>query len=161
MKALLVAAGLLSGLTALAVAPTAGATNECRGLNPCVKVAGPWVVVPTDASAELRAKANQTFSPSAFWFDGNDAVALVHSGVAIDIVGQIGFDPGEEWGSGLTSIGTAATVEAHEIQEHWRVTDELRASTELPARVAFHRAELGALERHAVLGDCAALPHDP
>jgi hypothetical protein len=62
-----------------------------------------WVVVPTDASAELKAKANQTFAATAFWFDGNDAVALIHSGSAIDIIGQIGFDPGEEWGTGLTS----------------------------------------------------------
>ena len=30
-------------------------------------------------------------------------MALTHSGVAIDIIGQIGFDPGTEWGTGLTS----------------------------------------------------------
>lgn len=30
-------------------------------------------------------------------------MALTHSGVAIDIIGQIGLDPGQEWGSGLTS----------------------------------------------------------
>lgn len=63
-----------------------------------------WVVAPTDASNALKAKANQTFSTSAFWFDGNDAVALTHFGSAIDIIGQIGFDPGTEWGAGL--IGT-------------------------------------------------------
>jgi len=68
-----------------------------------IQPGGTWVVVPTDASAELKAKANQTFAPSAFWFDGNDAVALTHSGSAIDIIGQIGFDPGEEWGTGLIS----------------------------------------------------------
>ena len=68
-----------------------------------IQPGGTWVVVPTDASAELKAKANQTFSSSAFWFDGNDAVALTHNGSAIDIIGQIGFDPGEEWGTGLTS----------------------------------------------------------
>jgi len=68
-----------------------------------IQPGGTWVVVPSDASAELKAKANQTFAPSAFWFDGNDAVALTHNGSAIDIIGQIGFDPGEEWGTGLTS----------------------------------------------------------
>ena len=68
-----------------------------------IQPGGTWVVVPTDASAELKAKSNQTFAPSAFWFDGNDAAALTHSGSAIDIVGQIGFDPGQEWGTGLTS----------------------------------------------------------
>jgi uncharacterized protein len=67
-----------------------------------IQPGGTWVVVPTDASDALKAKANQTFNTSAFWFDGNDAVALTHSGSAIDIIGQIGFDPGEEWGSGLT-----------------------------------------------------------
>ena len=47
MKGLLAGTAVVTGLAALAVVPTAGATNECRGLNPCVKVAGPWVVVPT------------------------------------------------------------------------------------------------------------------
>ena len=56
-----------------------------------IQPGGTWVVVPTDASDALKAKANQTFSFSAFWF------------TAIDIIGQIGFDPGEEWGTGLTS----------------------------------------------------------
>ncbi len=37
------------------------------------------------------------------WFNGNDAVILKKNGVIIDAIGQIGFDPGSEWGSGLTS----------------------------------------------------------
>lgn len=43
-------------------------------------------------------------------FDGNDVVALVRGGapyvpaiVYVDIIGQIGVDPGTEWGTGLTS----------------------------------------------------------
>jgi hypothetical protein len=44
VKSLFLAAAAV--LVALAAVPTAGATNECRGLNPCVPVAGPWVVVP-------------------------------------------------------------------------------------------------------------------
>src|SRR5207245_9833845 len=68
-----------------------------------IQPGGTWVVAPTDASAELKAKSNQTFGTSAFWFDGNDAVALTHNCSAIDIIGQIGYDPGEEWGAGLTS----------------------------------------------------------
>jgi hypothetical protein len=68
-----------------------------------IQPGGTWVVVPSDASDALKAKSNQTFSPSALWFDGNDAVALTHSGIAIDIIGQIGFDPGQEWGTGLAS----------------------------------------------------------
>jgi hypothetical protein len=68
-----------------------------------IQPAHTWVVTPTDASAELRAKANQRFGTSAFWFDGNDAVALSKMGTALDVIGQIGFDPGTEWGTGLTS----------------------------------------------------------
>jgi hypothetical protein len=40
----LLLAGGLAAAALIAAAP-ANATNECRGLNPCVAVAGPWVVV--------------------------------------------------------------------------------------------------------------------
>ena len=39
------------------------------------------------------------------WFNGNDAVAL-HKGASttpLDVIGQIGNNPGTEWGTGLTS----------------------------------------------------------
>ncbi|MEO7752916.1 MAG: ExeM/NucH family extracellular endonuclease [Terracoccus sp.] len=35
-------------------------------------------------------------------FNGNDAVALLKGADLVDVIGQIGFDPGE-WGTGLTS----------------------------------------------------------
>ncbi len=43
----LVAAMVVLGAVTLTLVSPAGATNECRGLNPCVAVAGPWVVVPS------------------------------------------------------------------------------------------------------------------
>ena len=60
-----------------------------------------WVVTPTNASAPLLAKANQKFGTS--WFDGNDAVVLMHSGTAVDVLGQIGVNPGAGWSTGATS----------------------------------------------------------
>ena len=36
-------------------------------------------------------------------FNGDDAVALRHNGNLVDVIGQIGFDPGSEWGTGLAS----------------------------------------------------------
>jgi hypothetical protein len=40
-------ASLLVALAgAAALAPAGGATNECRGIQACIRVAGPWVVVP-------------------------------------------------------------------------------------------------------------------
>jgi hypothetical protein len=52
----------------LVVAPTAGATNECRALNPCVAVAGPWVVVPARAAAQY-----QLSCPRGWVVGGTDA----------------------------------------------------------------------------------------
>lgn len=40
-------AALLAGLAlSAALAPAGGATNECRGITSCIRVAGPWVLVP-------------------------------------------------------------------------------------------------------------------
>jgi hypothetical protein len=46
-------ASLIAALAAVAAfAPAAGATNECRGIQSCIRVAGPWVVVPAHGTAE-------------------------------------------------------------------------------------------------------------
>jgi predicted extracellular nuclease len=37
------------------------------------------------------------------WYNGDDSVLLKRNGVIIDALGQLGFDPGDEWGNGLTS----------------------------------------------------------
>ena len=40
---------------------------------------------------------------AAGWFNGDDAVVLRKGTTVIDVIGQIGVDPGTEWGTGLTS----------------------------------------------------------
>jgi hypothetical protein len=37
---------------AAALAPTGGATNECRGIMACIRVPGPWVLVPPSGRAQ-------------------------------------------------------------------------------------------------------------
>jgi len=37
---------------AAAFAPVSGATNECRGIQSCIRVPGPWVLVPPHGTAE-------------------------------------------------------------------------------------------------------------
>ena len=37
------------------------------------------------------------------WFNGDDAVVLRKGTTVLDVIGQIGFDPGAEWGTGDTS----------------------------------------------------------
>jgi hypothetical protein len=45
-------AALLSALcAAAALAPAGGATNECHGIQACIRVVGPWVVVPARGNA--------------------------------------------------------------------------------------------------------------
>lgn len=66
---------------------------------------GLWVVADDNADENILDVANQVFIDTNF-FNGNDAVALWNtaSNELIDVIGQIGFDPGSEWSGG--GIGT-------------------------------------------------------
>ncbi|MDQ7877008.1 ExeM/NucH family extracellular endonuclease [Microbacterium sp. QXD-8] len=55
----------------------------------------------TPVDPAITAQADQTTTAS-LW-NGDDAIALVRGDVVVDVIGQIGVDPGAEWGSGLTS----------------------------------------------------------
>ncbi|GGB58940.1 ExeM/NucH family extracellular endonuclease [Shewanella inventionis] len=57
-----------------------------------------FVVADNDASADILALAQQTSSAS--FFNGDDAIVLTHNDVVVDSLGQVGNDPGAEWGSG-------------------------------------------------------------
>jgi uncharacterized protein len=63
-----------------------------------------FVLAQAAASAPILAQADQT--NGAGWFNGDDAVLLRKGGAAgpiLDAIGQVGVDPGTEWGTGLTS----------------------------------------------------------
>jgi predicted extracellular nuclease len=60
-----------------------------------------FVVAQSDASSVILAQADQT--NGAGWFNGDDAVVLRKGTTVIDSIGQIGFDPGSQWGADLTS----------------------------------------------------------
>ncbi|MGD1902098.1 MAG: lamin tail domain-containing protein [Geitlerinemataceae cyanobacterium] len=60
-----------------------------------------FVISHPSASAEIRSRADQTHGYLSF--NGDDAVVLVRNGSILDAVGQIGVDPGSQWGSGLQS----------------------------------------------------------
>ena len=65
-----------------------------------------WVVVPSNATDGLKTYANQITGIG--WFNGNDAVVLKKGAADIDIIGNIGCDPGVGWVSGglQTNDGT-------------------------------------------------------
>lgn len=74
-----------------------------------------YVFAHSSANASILAKANQT--SGAGLFNGDDAISLVRSGVVIDVIGQIGNDPGTQWGADLQStadntLRRKATVDA-------------------------------------------------
>jgi len=60
-----------------------------------------YVVAQSSADAAILARSQLTNSSG--WYNGNDAVALRKSGAIADVIGQIGFNPGTEWGTGLVS----------------------------------------------------------
>jgi uncharacterized protein len=60
-----------------------------------------YVIAQSSANATILAQADQTNGSG--WFNGDDAVVLRKGTTIIDVIGQIGFDPGAEWGIGLTS----------------------------------------------------------
>jgi predicted extracellular nuclease len=60
-----------------------------------------FVLANSSASATILAQADQTGSVG---WNGNDAVALRRGTTFIDVIGQIGVDPGERWGTDL--LGT-------------------------------------------------------
>lgn len=60
-----------------------------------------YIVAQSTADPIILAQADQT--NGAGWFNGDDAVVLRKGTTVLDVIGRIGFDPGTEWGIGLTS----------------------------------------------------------
>ena len=78
-----------------------GSTSPSVTINLTGTVADDDVFVLAHSSAVLPMVPDQT--NGAGWFNGNDAVVLRKGTTVLDAIGQIGFDPGTEWGTGLTS----------------------------------------------------------
>ncbi len=78
--------------------PTAGLTINLAG---SVAAGDVYVVAQSNANAAILAQADQVSAAS--WYNGDDAVTLRTGTTVLDVIGQIGFDPGSEWGTGLTS----------------------------------------------------------
>jgi predicted extracellular nuclease len=77
---------------------SAGLTIDLTGT-----VADGDVYVLAQSSADPAILAQADLTNGSGWFNGDDAVVLRKGGTVLDVIGQIGADPGSEWGSGLTS----------------------------------------------------------
>jgi predicted extracellular nuclease len=71
------------------------------GLTGTIPNGGVFVVADNNADDAILRKANQT--STANFFNGNDAVALMKGSTFVDVIGQIGTNPGAEWGTGTAS----------------------------------------------------------
>lgn len=60
-----------------------------------------YVVAHSSADASILAQADIT--SGAGFFNGDDAIVLRKGTTVLDVIGQVGFDPGTEWGTGLVS----------------------------------------------------------
>jgi hypothetical protein len=89
-RALVLAAALAA---VAATAAPARATNECRGLQVCVKVRGPWVVVPAELGASRSGAQFQLSCPRGFIAGGLDA-ELSDRAIDLDFFGLLGSPVG-------------------------------------------------------------------
>lgn len=78
--------------------PSAGLTIALTG---SVASGDVHVVAQASAAPAVLAVADQTSSAS--WFNGDDAIVLRKGSTTVDSLGQVGVDPGTEWGTGLAS----------------------------------------------------------
>lgn len=79
----------VAAATLAAGAGPAGATNECRGLQVCVRVAGPWVVVPARLGTPRTVVQYQLSCPRGFIVGGLDA-ELSDRAIDVDFLGLLG-----------------------------------------------------------------------
>jgi len=91
---------------------------------------GELLVVCTEQLATQEPSACDTVAYLAF--NGDDAVALSCAGVMLDVIGEIGVDPGDSWGAGATldhvlqrrcsvTAGRLPT-QPFEIDQEWMIT---------------------------------------
>jgi hypothetical protein len=86
-RGLIVAAALATGL--VSGVGTAGATNECRALNPCVPVHGPWVIVPVGNSVPRPQVQYVLTCPKGYVVGGLDA-ELTDRAIDVMFLGKTG-----------------------------------------------------------------------
>lgn len=76
-----------------------GGTISLSGVIPS---RGTWVVSATNAT-NIIATGNVNQQALSSWFNGDDAVLLRKNGIIIDVIGQLGNDPGAAWTGGSLS----------------------------------------------------------
>lgn len=74
-------------------------------LNGTIAAGGVYVIMNSQADSVLKLLADTTSGVTAF--TGNDAVVLIHGVDTIDVIGQVGVNPGAGWQVDTFSTGTS------------------------------------------------------
>jgi hypothetical protein len=102
---------LVSAAAIAAAAQPAAATNECRGLQVCVRVPGPWVVVPAGLGTPRTRVEYQLSCPRGFTVGGLDA-ELTDRALDVDFLGKLGSPVGPGVTTSRSALFGAAYVGA-------------------------------------------------
>jgi hypothetical protein len=106
VKRLLLIAAIVAA-AAVTAGPAAAATNECRGLQVCVPVAGPWVVVPPRQSVPRPQVQFQLSCPKGYIVGGTDA-ELSDRAIDVSFIAALGapVNPGISTTGDAVFVGT-------------------------------------------------------
>ena len=80
-----------------------GATTPRYSINLAGFIEQQGVYVLAHSSADSAVTSIADILSGSLSFNGDDAIVLVNDGNIVDRIGQIGVDPGSEWGTGLIS----------------------------------------------------------
>jgi hypothetical protein len=99
----------VAGAAALVLALPAGAANECDGLQVCVPIAGPWVVVPASTTAPRSRVEWQMTCPRGHIVGGVDARLSVRA-IDVAFLGSLGspVNPGITTSRSVVFVATYA-----------------------------------------------------
>jgi hypothetical protein len=104
-KALEIAAVTATSLTGCVLATYSNGSTDDKPLklDGAVAAGAVYTLCSSKVAAKVRCDRSTNLS-----FNGNDAVSLVCDGVTLDVIGQIGFDPGDAWSSSADDDGGAS-----------------------------------------------------
>ncbi len=86
----------------VAVSFNGGSSRKSMALSGSLPSGAVYVLANSRASAAVLSKADAT-NGAVINFNGDDAVILEKQGNPVDVIGQVGADPGSQWGSGATT----------------------------------------------------------
>lgn len=111
MSARRLVAGLVLVAVALVTPGTAQALDECRGLDECVPVVGPWVVVPPAPAGRLATVEWELRCPLAGYVVGGVDSRVTDRGIDVSVRGENGSPvaPGVTTRRALVFTGRSAT----------------------------------------------------